>query len=177
MAEISAASLAALVRNADATTLIVDCRCLAEFKRSHICRAMNPFYSKLLQRRLLEDKVDHIRLANQLRSNFFGGQLLNIMVDVVLYTDEQSEKSTGRFCSKRRITGGINDNNSVKIVRNLRDKLECTNIFGKIQILEDHFTEILRSMKKINKLFTNVLRGHQETFHSSTYIVYHLRNA
>ncbi|EYC00196.1 hypothetical protein Y032_0117g662 [Ancylostoma ceylanicum] len=55
--EISAASLAAIVRNADTTTLIVDCRCLAEFKQSHICRATNPFYSKLLQRRLLEDKV------------------------------------------------------------------------------------------------------------------------
>ncbi|ETN68536.1 hypothetical protein NECAME_15773 [Necator americanus] len=54
--EISAASLAAIVRNADATTLIVDCRCLADFKQSHICRATNPFYSKLLQRRLLEDK-------------------------------------------------------------------------------------------------------------------------
>uniref|UniRef100_A0A0K0DK31 Rhodanese domain-containing protein n=1 Tax=Angiostrongylus cantonensis TaxID=6313 RepID=A0A0K0DK31_ANGCA len=55
--EISAASLAAIVRNADATTLIVDCRCLAEFKQSHVRRALNPFYSKLLQRRLLEDKL------------------------------------------------------------------------------------------------------------------------
>ncbi|KAK5970567.1 hypothetical protein GCK32_011241, partial [Trichostrongylus colubriformis] len=55
--EISAASLAAIVRNADTTTLIVDCRCLAEFKQSHICRATNPFYSKLLQRRLLENKI------------------------------------------------------------------------------------------------------------------------
>ncbi|VDM55549.1 unnamed protein product [Angiostrongylus costaricensis] len=55
--EISAASLAAIVRNADAKTLIIDCRCLAEFKQSHVRRALNPFYSKLLQRRLLEDKT------------------------------------------------------------------------------------------------------------------------
>ncbi|VDL75928.1 unnamed protein product [Nippostrongylus brasiliensis] len=63
MSEISAASLAAIVRNADTTTLIVDCRCLAEFKQSHICRATNPFYSKLLQRRLLENKEVMMHLA------------------------------------------------------------------------------------------------------------------
>ncbi|WKX97927.1 hypothetical protein Q1695_013545 [Nippostrongylus brasiliensis] len=138
MSEISAASLAAIVRNADTTTLIVDCRCLAEFKQSHICRATNPFYSKLLQRRLLENKVDHFRLANQLRSAAScDEEFSNGMVDVVLYTDEQpSEMQPARFCSKRRISSGNCSESPAKIVRHLREQLECTNIFRKIQILE-----------------------------------------
>ncbi|KAK6737508.1 hypothetical protein RB195_019923 [Necator americanus] len=137
--EISAASLAAIVRNADATTLIVDCRCLADFKQSHICRATNPFYSKLLQRRLLEDKVDHVRLANQLRSTLCGKEFENGMVDVVLYADEQPEKQSTRFCSKRRINASAQTECPVKILRKLRDQLECTNVFGKIQVLEGGF--------------------------------------
>ncbi|KAK6048605.1 hypothetical protein COOONC_13890 [Cooperia oncophora] len=59
------------------------------------------------------------------------------MVDVVLYTDEQPEKqSAARFCSKRRISTGSCGESPAKIVRHLRDQLECTNIFRKIQILE-----------------------------------------
>ncbi|XGW08264.1 hypothetical protein V3C99_010959 [Haemonchus contortus] len=138
--EISAASLAAIVRNADTTTLIVDCRCLTEFKQSHIRRATNPFYSKLLQRRLLENKVDHVRLANQLRASASCSEFGNGMVDVVLYTDEQPEKQpAARFCSKRRISTGGCGENPAKIVRHLRDQLECTNVFRKIQILEGGF--------------------------------------
>ncbi|EYC00194.1 hypothetical protein Y032_0117g662 [Ancylostoma ceylanicum] len=48
-------------------------------------------------------QVDHVRLANQLRSTLRGKESENGMVDVVLYTDEQPEKPPTRFCSKRRL--------------------------------------------------------------------------
>ncbi|VDO69776.1 unnamed protein product [Heligmosomoides polygyrus] len=82
--------------------------------------------------------VDHVRLANQLRSTAAscGEFNANGMVDVVLYTDEQPDKQPARFCSKRRISGGCADS-PVKIVRHLRDQLENTNVFRKIQILEE----------------------------------------
>ncbi|VDO21662.1 unnamed protein product [Haemonchus placei] len=106
--EISAASLAAIVRNADTTT------------------------------------VDHVRLANQLRASASCSEFGNGMVDVVLYTDEQPEKQpAARFCSKRRISTGGCGENPAKIVRHLRDQLECTNVFRKIQILEGLFSVYL----------------------------------
>ncbi|KAK6057235.1 hypothetical protein COOONC_05251 [Cooperia oncophora] len=75
-------------------------------------------------------KVDHVRLANQLRASACGGDFSNNMVDVVLYTDEQPEKqSAARFCSKRRISTGSCGESPAKIVRHLRDQLECTKYF------------------------------------------------
>ncbi|VDL75929.1 unnamed protein product [Nippostrongylus brasiliensis] len=83
-------------------------------------------------------RVDHFRLANQLRSAAScDEEFSNGMVDVVLYTDEQpSEMQPARFCSKRRISSGNCSESPAKIVRHLREQLECTNIFRKIQILE-----------------------------------------
>uniref|UniRef100_A0A1I7XA84 Rhodanese domain-containing protein n=1 Tax=Heterorhabditis bacteriophora TaxID=37862 RepID=A0A1I7XA84_HETBA len=54
--EISASALAALVRNSDRTTLIVDCRCCSEFNQSHVRYAVNSFFSKMMRRRLFENK-------------------------------------------------------------------------------------------------------------------------
>ncbi len=37
--------------------LIVDCRCFLDYNDSHIRSAVNAFYSKLMRRRLQENKV------------------------------------------------------------------------------------------------------------------------
>lgn len=62
---ISTCGLAALIREAPDTTLVVDCRGFTEYNESHVRHSMNAFFSKLIRRRLFENKV----------SRFFFGKI------------------------------------------------------------------------------------------------------
>ncbi|VDK45714.1 unnamed protein product [Anisakis simplex] len=66
--ELDSTTLANLVRTVDPLKkpLIVDCRCFLDYNLSHIRSAVNAFYSKMMRRRLFDNKISSSVMLSQL---------------------------------------------------------------------------------------------------------------
>ncbi|CAD6195343.1 unnamed protein product [Caenorhabditis auriculariae] len=143
--EITSAGLAALLRESLATTMIVDTRAFTDFNNSHVKFSINAFFSKLIRRRLCEDKIDNDCLVSQLM-RAAGDRDMNEVLDVVLYAEDDKQQCRA---PKRRIsTCGASDS-SAKVLRVLRDRLEETNRFRGIMILEGGFNKFQNAFPQL----------------------------
>ncbi|CAB3405621.1 unnamed protein product [Caenorhabditis bovis] len=131
-ATINACGLSSLLRQSPKTTLIVDCRGFTEFNESHVRTSVNAFFSKLIRRRLFENKLDDSCLLQQLTSHSAVCREMSEKLDVVLYGDEEKPRGT----VKRRNASYNGCENSSKILKTLRDRLEETQKFRAVMVLE-----------------------------------------
>ncbi|PIC46865.1 hypothetical protein B9Z55_006415 [Caenorhabditis nigoni] len=128
---LSSCGLAALIREAPDTTLIVDCRGFTEYNESHVRHSMNAFFSKLIRRRLFENKLDDNCLIHQLMSCSTGCMKMDEKLDLVLYAEEDKPRG-----NKRRIASCNAPESTAKIMRVLRERLEDTDKFRSVMVLE-----------------------------------------
>ncbi|CAO4365910.1 unnamed protein product [Caenorhabditis nigoni] len=133
---LSSCGLAALIREAPDTTLIVDCRGFTEYNESHVRHSMNAFFSKLIRRRLFENKLDDNCLIHQLMSCSTGCMKMDEKLDLVLYAEEDKPRG-----NKRRIASCNAPESTAKIMRVLRERLEDTDKFRSVMVLEGGFKQ------------------------------------
>uniref|UniRef100_A0A8R1DI54 protein-tyrosine-phosphatase n=1 Tax=Caenorhabditis japonica TaxID=281687 RepID=A0A8R1DI54_CAEJA len=133
---ISPCGLAALIREAAETTLVVDCRGFTEYNSSHVRHSMNAFFSKLIRRRLFENKLDDNYLLHQLMSCSSSCGKMDEKLDLVLYAEEDKPRG-----NKRRIASCNAPESTAKIMRVLRDRLEDTDKFRSVMVLEGGFKQ------------------------------------
>ncbi|EGT56326.1 CBN-VHP-1 protein [Caenorhabditis brenneri] len=131
---ISTCGLSSLIREAPDTTLIVDCRSFTDYNASHVRHSMNAFFSKLIRRRLFENKLDDNCLIHQLMSCSTGCFKMDEKLDLVLYAEEDKPRG-----SKRRIASCNAPESTAKIMRVLRERLEDTDKFRSVMVLEGGF--------------------------------------
>ncbi|CAI2325336.1 unnamed protein product [Caenorhabditis sp. 36 PRJEB53466] len=133
---ISPCGLAALIRESADTTLIVDCRGFTEYNELHVRHSMNAFFSKLIRRRLFENKLDDNCLIHQLMSCSSGCAKMDDTLDLVLYAEEDKPRG-----NKRRIASCNAPESTAKIMRVLRERLEETDKFRSVMVLEGGFKQ------------------------------------
>ncbi|KAF1766038.1 hypothetical protein GCK72_005993 [Caenorhabditis remanei] len=132
---ISTCGLSSLIREAPDTTLIVDCRGFTEYNESHVRHSMNAFFSKLIRRRLFENKLDDNCLIHQLMSCSTPCFKMDEKLDLVLYAEEDKPRG-----NKRRIASCNAPESTAKIMRVLRERLEDTDKFRSVMVLEGTFS-------------------------------------
>uniref|UniRef100_A0A914VEI8 Rhodanese domain-containing protein n=1 Tax=Plectus sambesii TaxID=2011161 RepID=A0A914VEI8_9BILA len=103
LSEIDPSSLADILKRSNGRLrklLIIDCRCFIDYNDSHIRSAINAFYSKLVRRRLQENKVCALQqllsCAGDEKARLValsGEEGDNVELDLVLY-DHQTEMPT-----------------------------------------------------------------------------------
>ncbi|EFO91321.1 CRE-VHP-1 protein [Caenorhabditis remanei] len=141
---ISTCGLSSLIREAPDTTLIVDCRGFTEYNESHVRHSMNAFFSKLIRRRLFENKLDDNCLIHQLMSCSTPCFKMDEKLDLVLYAEEDKPRG-----NKRRIASCNAPESTAKIMRVLRERLEDTDKFRSVMVLEGGFKQFAQQYPQL----------------------------
>uniref|UniRef100_A0A915BW81 protein-tyrosine-phosphatase n=1 Tax=Parascaris univalens TaxID=6257 RepID=A0A915BW81_PARUN len=140
--EVDSSSLAKLMRTVDPLkkTLIVDCRCFLDYNVSHIRSAVNAFYSKMMRRRLYDNKVCSNLILSQLGQE--KGEAL--MMDLVLYSEREEVAPSPlpfTFAKLKRKCHSNYDESPAKFLRTLQEKLSSSKRFNRVLILREGFGE------------------------------------
>uniref|UniRef100_A0A8R1XPD1 Rhodanese domain-containing protein n=1 Tax=Onchocerca volvulus TaxID=6282 RepID=A0A8R1XPD1_ONCVO len=156
--DIDAITLAKLVQKVDPLkkTIIVDCRSFVDYNQSHIRYAINAFYSKMMRRRVYDNKVcDSIMLSQ------IGEEKCNsTLVDLVLYSENDEtvgkQSLTNNYSTvfsssgiKRKHQNGVKcsgDESSQKLLRTLQEKFTSSKRFNNVLILRGKFFFLFSSL-------------------------------
>lgn len=142
--EIDVNSLAKLVQRADSAkkTVIVDCRSFIDYNLLHIRNAVNAFYSKLMRRRLYDNKVCNNVMLSLIGEDECGSSL----VDLVLYSENDGQLNSANYSRPQsvRMKGKCSaeaSDSSVDLLKTLQEKLSSSRHFAHVLVLQDGFGE------------------------------------
>ncbi|KAI1727561.1 tyrosine-protein phosphatase vhp-1 [Ditylenchus destructor] len=99
--------------------LIVDCRSFIHYNNSHVRSAINAFYSKIMRRRLLDNKTCSDFILNHL-SHGLGDSVESDNVDLILYAGDDSTRLTNSLS-----TANENTNDKCLCAKSQNTKENC----------------------------------------------------
>jgi hypothetical protein len=123
--EIALKELADLIRNSGRNLLIMDCRNFVDYNHCHIAKSINTLYSRIMRKRLVDNKVCCEKLVNQYLDNIEENLSIPTFdgINVVIYAGDENAKRlinhrtpTPKLCLSAcpqiSVCGNINNNNN-----------------------------------------------------------------
>ncbi|KAM3720033.1 Tyrosine-protein phosphatase vhp-1 [Dirofilaria immitis] len=153
--DIDAMTLAKFIRNVDPLKkiIIVDCRPFIDYNLLHIRYAINAFYSKMMRRRVYDNKVCNSMMLSQI-----GEEKCNsTLIDLVLYSENDknigneslinnfsTNLSSGikrKYCNDDDKCAKSDGDSSQKLLRTLQEKFTSSKHFRNVLVLRGRVTD------------------------------------